>query len=410
MARPHKVAAAQSLAAGTRPGSVGTKPSRPSRMISHARGRRAQRRSKSPGVLAVRCPSRAPRVGDRNRPARPLGGDQRLPRGAPPGTRQPRGRASASSRSPAPAARSPSSWTTLRDGRPSATSCPEVLRRLHDQGIPNEDISISAGVGRHHAVDDAAMRARVGDEVASAYRCFSPPVDDLSQYVDLGTTPEGVPVRVFRPVAEADLRILIGSVLPHLQAGFGGGYKLIFPGCSHRSTLGALHRQGLGGDAGKLLGGDLESNPMRTAIRSAARLLRGPCFSISHLLGDAGQVFRVLGGDVDAVQSVLSREAAQPLPRAVGPAGRRRRRRQRPLAGRPDDELQGAHQPPSRRQARRPPDRRLLDRPRRHRRLVPDRCPAGDRGGRGGRRLGRDPRPEGRRSRDGPARVKRVSS
>ena len=78
------------------------------------------------------------------------------------------------------------------------------------------------GVGRHAPVDDAAMRRRVGDSVVERYACHSPPVDDLSRYVELGTTPEGVPVRVFRPVAEADVRLLIGSVLPHLQAGDGG--------------------------------------------------------------------------------------------------------------------------------------------------------------------------------------------
>src|SRR5438309_1651281 len=126
------------------------------------------------------------------------------------------------------------------------------------------------------------------DAVVERYRCLSPPVDDLSQYADLGETPEGVPVRVFRPVAEAGLRILIGSVLPHLQAGFGGGYKLIFPGTSHRSTLGALHRKGLGGDhAARLLGSDAVDNPMRRAILSAAARL-GPCLSISHLLGPPG--------------------------------------------------------------------------------------------------------------------------
>ena len=47
------------------------------------------------------------------------------------------------------------------------------------------------------------MRKRVGEEIAAAYRCFSPPVDDLSAYADLGTTDQGIPVRVFRPVAEA---------------------------------------------------------------------------------------------------------------------------------------------------------------------------------------------------------------
>ena len=110
------------------------------------------------------------------------------------------------------------------------------------------------------------MKRRVGDAIAAGYRCLSPPVDDLAAYVDLGTTSQGIPVRVYEPVARADLRILIGSVLPHLQAGFGGGYKLIFPGTSHRSTLGALHRQGLtgDGDAGLLLGGDAASQPDAT--------------------------------------------------------------------------------------------------------------------------------------------------
>ena len=78
------------------------------------------------------------------------------------------------------------------------------------------------------------------------YACFSPPLDDETKYEALGTTPEGVPVRVFGPVARADVRILVGSVLPHLQAGFGGGYKLIFPGCSHRETLGRCIGRGWG--------------------------------------------------------------------------------------------------------------------------------------------------------------------
>jgi hypothetical protein len=198
----------------------------------------------------------------------------------------------------------PSRWTPVR------AALPIVLERLHAAGVRVEDVTISVGVGRHHAVDAAAMRRRVGDAIAAGYRCFSPPVDDLVSYIDLGTTPRGIPVRVFRPVAQADLRIMIGSVLPHLQAGFGGGYKLIFPGTSHRTTLGALHRQGLAGegDAGRLLGGDASHNPMRQAIHEAADLL-GPCFSISHLIGGPGQIFRVAAGRPERVQDRLAAEA-----------------------------------------------------------------------------------------------------
>lgn len=197
----------------------------------------------------------------------------------------------------------PSRWTPVRE------ALPVVIGRLRAAGVRDADVSISVGVGRHHAVEPEAMRRRVGEAVAGAFACHSPPVDDLSAYADLGATPEGIPVRVFRPVAEADLRILIGSVLPHLQAGFGGGYKLIFPGTSHRSTLAALHGQGLGRgtDAGRLLGGEAGCNPMRRAIRSAAGLL-GPCLSISHALGAPGQVLEVAAGSVDAVQDRLAAE------------------------------------------------------------------------------------------------------
>jgi len=195
----------------------------------------------------------------------------------------------------------PSRWTPVR------AALPIVLRRLHAAGVRPDDVTISVGVGRHQAVNRAAMKHRLGDQIVATYQCFSPPVDDLAAYDDLGTTAGGVPVRVFRPVARADLRVLIGSVLPHLQAGFGGGYKLVLPGTSHRTTLGALHWQGLagGGDAGSLLGGDAASNPMRQAIHEAAELV-GPCVSISHLIGGPAQIFRVTAGQPESVQELLA--------------------------------------------------------------------------------------------------------
>lgn len=218
----------------------------------------------------------------------------------------------------------PSRWTPVRE------ALPILLRRLHGAGVRTDHVSLCVGVGRHHAVDESAMRERVGESIAAQYRCFSPPVDDLTQYVDLGVTPDGIPVRVFRPVAQADLRILVGSVLPHLQAGFGGGYKLIFPGTSHRSTLGALHRMGLQGQgqgegqgqgsAASLLGGDAAENPMRQAIRAAAARLPGPCFSVSHLLGPPGQVLHVAAGHPDPVQDELAAEASRRFQAAHAPA------------------------------------------------------------------------------------------
>ncbi len=225
------------------------------------------------------------------------------------------------------------------------------------------------------------MRRRVGEAVAAGYRCFSPPVDDLSAYVELGTVEPRIPVRVFRPVAEADLRILIGSVLPHLQAGFGGGYKLIFPGTSHRSTLGALHRQGLVGrvrrdrPAGRRRGREPDAPHDPRRGRPAGPLLVD---QPPDRRARADLPRRSPAGP-RRVQDLLAAEARRRFQAPRGRAGRHRHRRQSPLAGRPDAELQGALAPPrglpARRRARRP----VLDRPRGDRPVVSHRRAAADR-------------------------------
>ena len=185
-------------------------------------------------------------------------------------------------------------------------------------GVRDGDITLSVGVGRHHAVDDASMRRRVGDAIVDRFRCFSPPVDDLSQYADLGTTADGVPVRVFRPVATADARFLIGSVLPHLQAGFGGGYKLIFPGTSHRIDIGRPAPPGPRRRRRPPARGYRDGQPDAPGDPRGGGAPAGRCTSISHLMGEPGQVLRVVAGHPDAVQDELAAEARR---RFLRPAG-----------------------------------------------------------------------------------------
>ena len=138
------------------------------------------------------------------------------------------------------------------------------------------------------------------------------------------------------------------------------------------------------------MGGDAASNPMRQAIHEAAALL-GPCFSVSHLLGGPGQIFRVRAG-----MPTRCRTSLPPKPGSgSGPgdaAGGHRGRGESPLAGRPDAELQGPAPSsggvPAGRRARGP----LLDRSRGDRPLLPAAGDEADRGDRRRRGLG-DPPP-----------------
>jgi NAD(P)-dependent dehydrogenase (short-subunit alcohol dehydrogenase family) len=115
-----------------------------------------------------------------------------------------------------------------------------LVRRLLQEGVAVSVIerpgaSLENLAGLNVRVSTAELHARL-DRAASApggsgsATMWSPVIRASARrwtmraaYVFLGTTPEHIPVRVFQPVAAADLRILLGSVLPHLRAGFGGG-------------------------------------------------------------------------------------------------------------------------------------------------------------------------------------------
>ena len=51
----------------------------------------------------------------------------------------------------------------------------------------------------------------------------------------------GGPVYLNRYFLDADLRIVVGSVIPHSETGFGGGAKMVVPGVSGRLTIAHFH-------------------------------------------------------------------------------------------------------------------------------------------------------------------------
>jgi nickel-dependent lactate racemase len=62
----------------------------------------------------------------------------------------------------------------------------------------------------------------------------------------------GVPARANRVAVEADLRIGLGMITPHMDAGFSGGAKILLPGICDRRTVDAFHARSV----------DLPGNPL----------------------------------------------------------------------------------------------------------------------------------------------------
>lgn len=188
---------------------------------------------------------------------------------------------------------------------------PIVLREIEHADIPRERIEFVFATGMHPPLTAEQAAAKVGPEAAAyAWRCSNS--RDPKASISLGKAGR-VKVWVDRGVAKSDLRIIVSSVSPHLQAGFGGGYKMLVPGCAGQDTIREIHRLGLGRKFRQLAGGDGQSNPMRTVIDQAGQMVdahHGTTFALQYLLDDNNMPSSVAAGEPLAAQQMLAKQCA----------------------------------------------------------------------------------------------------
>jgi len=118
-----------------------------------------------------------------------------------------------------------------------------LLREIRHAGIADTQLEFVFASGMHPPMTSEDAQAKLGDAAEGiSYRCN--PWNNFNAYVNVGKSGK-VDVLIDRGVADADLRIVVSSVTPHLQAGFGGGYKMFFPGCGELRSIRDLHHQGI---------------------------------------------------------------------------------------------------------------------------------------------------------------------
>jgi len=186
-----------------------------------------------------------------------------------------------------------------------------IMREIRHARIPDERVEMVFACGMHPAITAQQAVEKLGPAM-DGIRRRSNPFSDSGAYVRLGQVSK-VPVRIDRGVAGADIRILVSSVSPHLQAGFGGGYKMFFPGCAPLDTIRALHRLGIGLRMMQLVGLSAWRNPMRRVIDAAGQMLDdsgGMTFSVQYLLDDYDMPQAVAAGDVLPVHRMLSKRCS----------------------------------------------------------------------------------------------------
>ena len=148
---------------------------------------------------------------------------------------------------------------------PGARLLPPILDELAASGIPAKDVLILAGVANHRTMQRADFLKKIGPDVLA--RCRVSNHFSWDNCTSIGTTSYGSPVEINNEFLECDLRILVGSIIPHAAAGFAGGAKLLMPGIASIRSAEAYHR----GSA--LRGGyGLEAPDARLESEEAARM------------------------------------------------------------------------------------------------------------------------------------------
>jgi nickel-dependent lactate racemase len=115
-----------------------------------------------------------------------------------------------------------------------------LLAELAAAGVPEHDITIVNGTGLHRVNTDAELVEMLGAEIAATYRIVQHVARDRSTLVDVGRS-KGVPVELCRAYVEADVRIVVGFVEPHLFAGYSGGAKGVMPGVAGADIVMSNH-------------------------------------------------------------------------------------------------------------------------------------------------------------------------
>jgi len=182
-----------------------------------------------------------------------------------------------------------------------AEIAPYVLDELAAAGIPETAIRFICALGSHGAHTYQDFQKKLGSDILDRFPVYNHNPYENCTYV--GETSSGTKLSVNAEVMSCDLKIAIGSVIPHPQAGYGGGGKIIIPGVASMDSIEALHRldmkarrEGKGSTVGP---GNYAENPLVAECLEVATMV-GLNFKIDTIVNGRGQPCAVFAGEPGA--------------------------------------------------------------------------------------------------------------
>ncbi len=180
---------------------------------------------------------------------------------------------------------------------PAAAVLPAVLRRIEGAGVPRANIRFLIAAGTHARMTTEELERKLGAPILQGYSVTLHHWQDQQHLREIGTVGPGVPVRVNRMLAEADLVMGIGQIVPHRVMGLTGGASIVQPGVSGPEVTGHTHWLSAAHSGLEIMG--VADNPVRLEVEKIARMA-GLRFIVNVVMDGRHRVSRVVAGDVKA--------------------------------------------------------------------------------------------------------------
>jgi len=192
--------------------------------------------------------------------------------------------------------------------RPTPTHLllPPVLKELHSAGVHRADICLVIALGTHRPMTKEEILGKVGPDVADKYTIINTPAWEEEHLTYLGNSQRGIPAWINRWVVEADLRIGLGMISPHLDAGFSGGAKIILPGVCGQKTVEAFHAQMAYIDGNQL---GVENAPLRLDLEDFVAEKVSLDMIINVVLDYSNAIYFCVAGDPVTAHRIGAKQA-----------------------------------------------------------------------------------------------------
>ena len=173
---------------------------------------------------------------------------------------------------------------------PQKRIIPVVLSELYAAGLSKDQIKIVIAYGTHRPMTKAEKEERFGPELMADIEIRDHDCLNMEGLLDKGITSRGTRILINKEVMEADLRISVGTVLPHHPTGWSGGAKMLLPGTAGQETICAMHLLGANEQQlGKIM------TPCREEMEDVARAA-GSHFIVNVILDTEGNVLKSVAG------------------------------------------------------------------------------------------------------------------